>query len=70
MPRLLPRILFDIILLDDSSRLARSTKDALSIFEKLNFAGIQLIAVSQGIDSGNKQVHVLVTVHGMGTACT
>ncbi|MCL2659676.1 MAG: recombinase family protein [Acidobacteriaceae bacterium] len=56
---------FDVILLDDSSRLARNTKDALSIFEKLNFAGIRLIAVSQGIDSENEQAHVLVTVHGM-----
>lgn len=56
---------FDVILLDDSSRLARNTKDALSIFEKLNFAGIRLIAVSQGIDSDNEQAHVLVTVHGM-----
>jgi site-specific DNA recombinase len=56
---------FDVVLLDDSSRLARNTKDALSIFERLNFAGIRLIAVSQGIDSENEQAHVLVTVHGM-----
>lgn len=56
---------FDVILLDDSSRLARNTKDALGIFERLNFAGIRLIAVSQGIDSDNEQAHVLVTVHGM-----
>ena len=56
---------FDIILLDDSSRLARNTKDALTFFERLNFAGIRLIAVSQGIDSDNEQTHVLVTVHGM-----
>jgi DNA invertase Pin-like site-specific DNA recombinase len=41
---------FDIILLDDSSRLARNTKDALTFFERLNFPGIRLIAVSQGID--------------------
>ena len=56
---------FDIILLDDSSRLARNTKDALTFFERLNFAGIRLIAVSQGIDSDNEQAHVLVTVHGI-----
>src|ERR1700723_2605886 len=56
---------FDVILLDDSSRLARNTKDALGIFQRLNFAGIRLIAVSQGIDSDNEQAHVLVTVHGM-----
>src|ERR1700723_1987225 len=56
---------FDIILLDDSSRLARITKDALTFFERLNFAGIRLIAVSQGIDSDNEQAHVLVIVHGI-----
>ena len=56
---------FDVILVDDSSRLSRDTKDALAIFEKLNFAGIRLIAVSQGIDSQDEQAHVLVTVHGM-----
>jgi site-specific DNA recombinase len=56
---------FDVILLDDSSRLARNTKDALTFFERLNFAGIRLIAVSQGIDSDNEQAHVLVTVNGM-----
>ena len=57
--------LFDVILVDDSSRLSRDTKDALGIFERLNFAGIRLIAVSQGIDSQDEQAQVLVTVHGM-----
>ena len=56
---------FDVILVDDSSRLSRDTKDALTIFERLNFAGIRLIAVSQGIDSQDEQAQVLVTVHGM-----
>ena len=56
---------FDIILVDDSSRLSRNTKDALAIFERLNFCGVRLIAVSQGIDSEDEQAHVLVTVHGM-----
>jgi site-specific DNA recombinase len=56
---------FDVILVDDSSRLSRSTKDALAIFERLNFCGVRLIAVSQGIDSEDEQAQVLVTVHGM-----
>lgn len=56
---------FDVILVDDSSRLSRNTKDALAIFERLNFCGVRLIAVSQGIDSEDEQAHVLVTVHGM-----
>src|SRR6185312_9044453 len=33
---------FDVILVDDSSRLSRSTKDALTIFERLNFCGVRL----------------------------
>ena len=56
---------FDAILVDDTSRLSRSTQDALSIFARLNFAGVQLVAVSQGIDSTEDQAEVLVTVHGM-----
>ena len=56
---------FDVILVDDSSRLSRNTKDALGIFERLNFSGVRLIAVSQGIDSQDEQAQVLVTVHGM-----
>ena len=56
---------FHTILVDDTSRLSRSTQDALSIFARLNFAGVQLVAVSQGIDSAEDQAEVLVTVHGM-----
>jgi site-specific DNA recombinase len=56
---------FDAVLVDDTSRLTRSTKDALGIFERLNFAGVQLVAVSQGIDSRDDQAQVLLTVHGM-----
>jgi DNA invertase Pin-like site-specific DNA recombinase len=56
---------FDVVLVDDSSRLSRSLSDAMQIFERLNFAGVRVIAVSQGIDSQNEQADVLVTVHGL-----
>jgi site-specific DNA recombinase len=56
---------FTAILVDDTSRLSRTTEDALSIFKRLNFAGVQLIAVSQGISSDNEQSEMLVTVHGL-----
>jgi site-specific DNA recombinase len=56
---------FDAILIDDTSRLSRSTQDVLSIYNRLNFRGIQLIAVSQGIDSRNDQGELLLTMHGM-----
>ena len=56
---------FDAILVDDSSRLSRNLSDAMRIFERLNFAGVRVVAVSQGIDSKNEQADVLVTVHGL-----
>ena len=56
---------FAAILVDDTSRLSRNTEDALGIFRRLNFAGVQLVAVSQGIDSEDDQAQVLVTVHGL-----
>jgi site-specific DNA recombinase len=56
---------FDVILVDDSSRLSRNTANALGMFEKLSFAGVRLIAINQGIDSQHEQAQVLVTVHGM-----
>jgi site-specific DNA recombinase len=56
---------FDAIFVDDTSRLSRTTEDALSIFRALSFAGIQLVAVSQSIDSMDDQADVLMTVHGL-----
>jgi hypothetical protein len=45
--------------------LSRSTESVLSIFRKLNFAGVQLIAVSQNIDSHHDQAETLLTIHGL-----
>ena len=56
---------FDIILVDDTSRISRSLPDAVQLFHKLSFAGIRVIAVAQGIDSQSEQADVLVTVHGL-----
>lgn len=56
---------FDTLLIDDSSRLSRDQADTLTICKRLEFAGVRLIAVSQGIDSQDEQAHVLLTVHGM-----
>ena len=56
---------FDVVLVDDTSRLARNIGDAARIVEQLNFLGIRIIAVSQGIDTANEQADVLLTVHGL-----
>ena len=54
---------FEIVLLDDTSRLSRNLGDAVRVFEQLNFVGIRIVAVSQGIDTENEQADVLMTVH-------
>ena len=56
---------FNAILVDDTSRLSRNLGDTMRIYERLNFAGIRMVSVSQGIDTENPQAEVLVTVHGL-----
>src|SRR5436190_2147614 len=47
--------LFDVILCDDTCRLSRNQGEMARVFERLNFCGIRIVAVSQGIDSHNEQ---------------
>jgi site-specific DNA recombinase len=56
---------FDTILIDDSSRLTRKLADALNLYERLTFAGVRLVAVSQGVDSDDPQGELLMGVHGL-----
>lgn len=56
---------FDVILIDDSSRLSRNLVDSLRIFEQLRFAHMRMIFVSQGIDSDSEQARVLFGIHGI-----
>jgi site-specific DNA recombinase len=56
---------FDTVLIDDTSRLSRQLADAIALADKLAFAGVRLIFVSQGIDSASEQAEILVGVHGL-----
>jgi DNA invertase Pin-like site-specific DNA recombinase len=56
---------FDAILIDDTSRLTRKLADALNLYERLTFAGIRLVAISQGVDSESSQAEILFSVHGL-----
>jgi site-specific DNA recombinase len=56
---------FDVILVDDTSRLSRNVGDAARIREQLGFLGVRIIAVSQGIDSQDEQSEVLFDVHAL-----
>ena len=56
---------FDVILVDDTSRLSRKLVDSLKIFERLQFAGVRVVFVAQGIDTSSEQAELLVATHGI-----
>lgn len=56
---------FDVLLVDDSSRVARDLADALRVLQRLRFAGVRVIYISQNIDSTSEQAETLVAVHGL-----
>jgi len=56
---------FDVLLVDDSSRVSRDLSDALRIVQRLTFAGVRVVYISQGIDSESEQHETLIAVHGL-----
>ncbi len=56
---------FDCILIDDTSRLSRRQADSLRIHDELQFLGVRVIFVAQGIDTNSEQAGILVGVHGI-----
>jgi site-specific DNA recombinase len=56
---------FDVLLVDDTSRLARNTEDALHTVAILKFYGVAVVSVTQGIDSRQKSARQLLTLHAM-----
>jgi DNA invertase Pin-like site-specific DNA recombinase len=56
---------FDTLLVDDTSRLARDLADALRTLKILEFYGVTIVSVSQGIDSAQGNARPLLAMHGM-----
>jgi site-specific DNA recombinase len=56
---------FDVLIVDDTSRLYRNLGDGMKFIERLNFIGVRVVSVSQGIDTQNEQADVLMTVHSL-----
>ena len=56
---------FDVVLVDDTSRLARDTADAIRVVQQLTFAGVRVVFISQGLDTASEQAETLVAVHGV-----
>jgi site-specific DNA recombinase len=56
---------FDAILVDDSSRLSRNQADSFNIRDRMRFARVRIVYVSQGYDSDSKQSGILMGVHAI-----
>lgn len=56
---------FDVLLIEDSSRLSRKQADVLNLCERLNFAGVKICFISQGIDSSDEKFQLLLLARGM-----
>jgi len=55
----------DVILTEDISRISRDIGDASNIFKRLQFAGVPLISISDGIDTSAKHAKLNFTVKSM-----
>jgi DNA invertase Pin-like site-specific DNA recombinase len=56
---------FNRILVDETSRVARNTKEALDVFSLLTFYNVHVNYVSQGIDTSHESAEEMLTVHGL-----
>src|SRR5262252_9106934 len=56
---------FDAIVVDQLSRLSRDVGDTDAIIKRLRFSGIRVIAVADGIDTGDDTTKVSVTVKSL-----
>jgi hypothetical protein len=52
---------FDVLLVDDTSRLTRNQSESARFCEDLTFAGVRFVFDSQGIDSQSEQADMLMT---------
>lgn len=57
--------LFDVVLVDDLSRLARSTLLLLLLLEELRFEGVRVISVADGLDSDDREATLGIQVRGV-----
>ncbi|MGA2150493.1 MAG: recombinase family protein, partial [Bryobacteraceae bacterium] len=61
---------FDVLLVDDTSRLCRNLGEMMRFTDEMTFRGIRVVAVSQGIDTESEQADVLMTVNGLRDSYT
>ena len=55
----------DMLLVEETSRLSRDNADALNLYKQLAFHGVQLISISDGIDSSTKGAKLAYSVKAL-----
>jgi DNA invertase Pin-like site-specific DNA recombinase len=56
---------FDVLLVDDTSRVSRDLPDAVRLLQELKFFGVRVIYISQNIDSATEAAETLIAIHGI-----
>ena len=56
---------FDVLLIDDLSRLARNTLLMLTVLEELRFNGVRVLSVADDLDSNDEEANVGIQVRGI-----
>ncbi|MEI9977002.1 MAG: recombinase family protein [Ignavibacteriota bacterium] len=56
---------FEVLLVDDTSRLSRNLGESSAFLDEVRFREIRVVAISQGIDTQNKQAKLVMTIHGL-----
>src|SRR3974390_3007076 len=56
---------FDVLLVDDTSRLCRNLGENSTFTDEAKFLGLRVIAISQGIDTKDPQAKLVMTIHGL-----
>ncbi len=55
---------FDLVIVDDTSRLSRDVVDTVQHFRELRFHGVDLFFVNQGLHSGRDNAEFLLAIYG------
>ena len=56
---------FDVVLVDDLSRLARDNYLMLSPMAELHFNGVRVVSVADGLDTGDEEAKLGIKIRGI-----
>src|SRR4051812_47567434 len=60
-----PERVFEVVLVDDLSRLARNTLLLLTTLEELRFHGVRVVSVADGLDSDDREATIGIQMRGV-----